>query len=145
MKALKLLTVMMLISLLSLQQAGATGYAHNMFAAQKMLKSKKEARKTPVTATRTAVVAASTGAVSTGSSTNVNKEEEVCCENSAVALTQQLARWIVGLVYDDSNTGDEKAGSQPESREGLSLNGWFVTLAGKAVYGLLQPARVFWQ
>ena len=139
MKTLKLLLVMMLISL----QVSATGYSHNMFVAQKMLKAKKEVRKSApkvqepsqvqasVVTNRAAVVKAAPPAHHTPSDQG---EEVKISDLTPVAFTQHLARWIVGFVCSEERNGDEKASSHDS---GHSLSSHLVSLVERVIYTLV--------
>ncbi|WP_247235735.1 hypothetical protein [Telluribacter sp. SYSU D00476] len=149
MKTLKLLIVMMLISL----QVSATGYSHNMFVAQKMLKAKKEVRKSAPKAQEAASVApasvapASVAPASVASArvavvkatprvttTPSDQEEVKTAELTPAAFTQHLARWIVGFVCSDSN-GDEKASGDSDGERSMSSH--LVTLVERVIYALV--------
>ncbi|GAB3180984.1 hypothetical protein [Telluribacter humicola] len=149
MKTLKLLTVLLLISL----QVSATGYSHNMFVAQKMLKAKKEVRKaapktreisqasvnvTPTTVTSTRATPSGGAVVKATPSTSPasDDQDEVTTSNlTPAAFTQHLARWIVGFVCCERSNDDEKASG--ESDEEPSLGSHLVTLVKHVVFSLV--------
>ncbi len=98
MKALKLLFVMLLLS----WQASATGFSHNMLVAHKMLNAKEKSvceknqkHTLPLHfATRPTVVKPATHPATEPT----DKEATLQPEDTAVSLSQHIARWVVRLV-----------------------------------------------
>jgi hypothetical protein len=140
MKTLKLLTVLMFISLLTIGQVSASGYSHNMFVAQKMLKAKKETLKvTPKKQAAPVVPSRATSLKPASAGTSVPREAPtVKPEASAVAFTQHLARWMVSLVCEDTRS-EENAADDSDGDD--SLNGRLVGLVQYLVSGFTQPVR----
>lgn len=142
MKALKILFVMMLVSL----QVGATGYSHNMFVAQKVLKSKKTTQKIKV---RPVHITAQPTVVKPSPCTTANQSQEedsfLLPESTAVSLLQCATRWIVRVVSIDGQVLEEKFVSlfadEEEVEKGLPSNVCFLSLTENIVYYLSAPLK----
>ncbi|MBB5284707.1 hypothetical protein HNQ92_002855 [Rhabdobacter roseus] len=145
MKTLKVLILMLLVSL----QVNATGYSHNMVAAQKMLKTKKAVsakslKASPVVVQpRTVVLKAK--AVSADSS---HEETLVKPEVKAVSFTQHLAGWIVRVVCLEGTVLQEKwvslFSSESKLKENLPADATFLSLVGNTISYLVTAAVALW-
>ena len=143
MKALKLLIVLLLIS----WQANATGFAHNMLVAQKMLNAKqKSVRVKNQNANVSLQFATRSTAVKTAThpATESAKEEAtVKPEVLAVSLSQHIARWVVRCVTISGEVLTETLASvfSLGTKSAFPANASFVSLTGNVLSYLLVPLR----
>ncbi len=97
MRTLKIFAV---LALFSLTQAGATGFTHNMFAAQKMLKAKKEAVTTvkPSKTPYRSVKVQPSPELSYSEELRVETKNQVLSDKLATTLSQFVTGWVVQVL-----------------------------------------------
>ncbi len=143
MKALKLLTVLLLTS----WQANATGFSHNMLVAQKMLNAKqktiglnnqKQVSPLQFVTHPTAVKAATHSA-----SESAEEEASIKPQVMAVSLSQHIARWVVRIVTVSGKVLTETLVSVFSfgTKNAFPTNASFVSLTENVLSYLLVPLR----
>ncbi len=147
MKALKLLTVLFLVS----WQANATGFSHNMLVAQKMLNAKEksvccasnQAKSSSLQLVKKPTVVKPT----THPAATESAEEEATLKPAiaAVSISQHIARWVVRIVTVGGEVLTETLVSVFSSgaKSALPANASLISLTDNVLSYLLVPLKVF--
>ncbi len=126
-------------------QIHATGYAHNMLVAQKILKTKKVGPEVQVKSLALQIKAKTTEVKPGKSNSHDSDAEETAVrpETAAASFSDKITRWVVRLVSESGSVLIEKLVSlfAPSSSAAVALpdNARFLSLTGNVVSYLLIP------
>ena len=141
MKALKIALVLMIVSL----QVNATGYAHNMLVAQKMLKSRNVASKSQASPLHLSTHASVVESAKSGAMESSEEEVALKPDHAAASFSQHVARWVIRVVSVGGKALGEKLislfSSAEEVEGSLPTNARFVSLNENILSYLVSPLR----
>lgn len=142
---MKIVIGILTIVLLSFQ-ANATGYAHNMLVAQKILKTKKANPMAELQSLTLQIQAKATtvkSAPAPNSHASDAEETVLRPDEAAASFSDKIARWVVRIVSESGSVVVEKLISlfAPNSTVAVTLpdNARFLSLTDNVVSYLLMP------